>query len=115
MKKVLLLCGGRSAEHEISLISAKGILGALDRTQFSPVLVGVAKDGTWYLEDEKDYYTGEFRADRIALNTQRPRVTLAPYLSPSRKGRLEVTGQTGQAAQEFDVVFPILHGQYGEE
>lgn len=112
MKKILILCGGRSAEHEISLISAKGILGALDRTQFTPLLVGIGKDGTWYWEDEKTYFTGEFRADRIALNTQCPKVTLAPYLTQGRKGRLDVQGA---GPQEFDAVFPILHGQFGED
>jgi len=112
MKKVLLLCGGRSAEHEISLISAKGILGAMDRKLYTPLLVGVAKDGTWYWADEKNYYQGEFRADRIELNTNRPKVTLAPYLSSARQGRLEVEGLT---PQDFDVVFPILHGQFGED
>src|SRR4051794_12082846 len=107
MKKVLILCGGRSAEHEISLISAKGILGALERSKYQPILVGVAKDGTWYLEDEKDYYVGEFRADKIRLNEKKSKVTLAPYLTAARQGILQVMG--GQTI-EFDVVFPILHG-----
>jgi D-alanine-D-alanine ligase len=112
MKNVLILCGGRSAEHEISLISAKGILDALDRTQYQPCLVGIAKDGTWYWQDEKDYYQGEFIADKIRLNENRPTVTLAPYLTKGREGVLEVSG--GKRV-EFDVVFPILHGQYGED
>ncbi len=112
MKTVLLLCGGRSAEHEISLISAKGILGALDRTRYRPVLVGVAKDGTWYAEEENSYYTGDLKADSISLNTQRPKVTLAPYLNGARRGML----RTSDGVEiEFDVVFPILHGQYGED
>ena len=111
MKNVLILCGGRSAEHEISLISAKGVLDALDRSRFKPLLVGIAKDGTWYWQDEKSYFTGEFRADRIALNTQRPKVTLAPF-TEGGKGRLVVDGEKPHS---FDVVFPILHGQYGED
>ncbi len=111
MKKVLVLCGGRSAEHEISLISAKGILGAIDRRQYEPILVGVAKDGTWYHQDEGSYYLGEFRADKIRLNENRPKITLAPYVT-GKKGTLAVVdGPT----LPFDVVFPILHGQYGED
>jgi D-alanine-D-alanine ligase len=112
MKTVLILCGGRSAEHEISLISAKGILGALDRSRYTPCLVGVAKDGTWYSQDESSYYTGELRADQIRLNENRPRVTLAPYLHSQKKGLLQV--EKGNSI-EFDAVFPILHGQYGED
>lgn len=111
MKKVLVLCGGRSAEHEISLISAKGILDAMDRKRYEPILVGVAKDGTWYHQDEANYYLGEFRADKIRLNEKRPKVTIAPYVT-GKKGTLAVTdGPT----LHFDVVFPILHGQYGED
>lgn len=112
MKTVLILCGGRSAEHEISLISAKGILDALDRSQYRPFLIGVAKDGTWYAEDDQSYFSGELRADTIRLNTQCPKVTLAPYRNSAGKGVVQIEGG---AKVEFDVVFPILHGQYGED
>jgi D-alanine-D-alanine ligase len=112
MKQVLILCGGRSAEHEISLISARGVLGALDRSKYTPLIVGIAKNGTWYWEDEKNYSLGGLRADSISLNTARPQVTLAPYASASGKGLLQTSD--GQRF-EFDAVFPILHGQYGED
>ncbi len=109
-KKVLLLCGGRSDEHEISLISAKCILDALDRTQFEPVLVGITKEGTWLLENEKEFYLGEFRADKISLNLSAPKITLAPY-SVNRQGVLLCESKEFK----FDVVFPILHGPFGED
>lgn len=111
MKTVLLLCGGRSGEHEISLISAKCILDAMDRNQYAPVVVGISKNGVWYLEEEKTFYTGELRADKIALNEDAERVTLAPYLQPNGRARLEAGGRI----IEFDVVFPILHGPFGED
>ncbi len=109
--QVLILCGGRSDEHEISLISAKCVLDALDRTRYQPILVGVSKKGVWHLEHEDSFFTGEFRADKIKLNESAPRVTLAPYLSPSGRGRLEKGGE----GVEFDVVFPLIHGQFGED
>ncbi len=111
MKKVLILCGGRSEEHEISLISAKGILDALDRKLFEPLLVGISKTGVWYWEDEKDYFTGSLKADAIKLNEKRPKVTLAPYLSG---GKGHLVADNGASA-DFDVVFPIVHGQFGED
>lgn len=111
MKKVLLLCGGRSEEHEISLISAKGILDGLDRSLFDPVVVGISKKGIWYHEQPDSFFLGEFRADKIRLNEDAPSVTLAPYLSEAGRGLLNVDGKI----IEFDIVFPILHGQFGED
>ncbi len=111
MTRLLVLCGGKSSEHEISLISAKGILDALDRSLFSPVVVGISKKGVWHLEDEKTFYLGEFRADQIRLNDAGTPVTLAPYLSATGRGQLIA----GAKSIEFDAVFPILHGTYGED
>ena len=55
MKKtrVIILFGGRSAEHEISLLSARNVLSALDRARFEPVLVGIDKAGRWHRESER--------------------------------------------------------------
>jgi len=111
MKTVLILCGGRSEEHEISLISAKGILDALDRKSYKPLLVGISKTGTWHLEDENSFYVGDFRADKIKLNEKAPTVTLAPFSNEKRQGSLLCEGKTFS----FDVVFPILHGKFGED
>src|SRR6478609_10056054 len=52
-RRVLILFGGRSAEHEISLLSARNVFMALDRARFEPVLVGIDKQGRWRLESEQ--------------------------------------------------------------
>lgn len=109
--KVLILCGGRSEEHEISLISAGCILKALDRTRFEPIVVGISKEGGWHLEKEDSFYLGEFRADKIRLNTEAPKVALVPYSSSDGRGWLKAP----DAEVAFDVVFPIVHGQFGED
>ena len=111
MKTLLILCGGRSEEHEISLISAKCILDALDRKVFSPVVVGVTKKGVWHLEEEKSFFHGEVRADKIKLNESAPTVTLAPYATREGRGLLLADGKK----VEFDAVFPIIHGTFGED
>ena len=49
---VALLCGGRSSEHSISLITARGVLGAIDHEKYDVVTIGITKDGRWYLTDE---------------------------------------------------------------
>ncbi len=47
MKRVAILCGGRSSEHEISCISAGGVISAIDRSKYTPVLIGITKSGKW--------------------------------------------------------------------
>ena len=53
-KTVALLCGGRSSEHPISLITAAGVLGAIDRTAYEVITIGITRDGRWYLTDEQE-------------------------------------------------------------
>jgi D-alanine-D-alanine ligase len=53
--RVGVIFGGRSAEHEVSLQSAKNIVDALDRSRFEPVLIGIDKEGRWHLNDASDY------------------------------------------------------------
>jgi len=111
-QRVLILCGGRSDEHEISLISAHGILGALDRNLFEPLVVGISKKGVWHLHTDSKYFTvGEIRADKIALNESTPTISLQPFLNENGTGRLYSEGR----AIDFDLAFPILHGPFGED
>lgn len=110
-KNVLFLTGGKSDEHEISLISTKCALDALDRSQFNPLVVGISKEGVWYLEEESTFYRGEVRADKISLNCDAPTVSLVPFVSKDGRGTL----LAGNRSLSFDIVFPVLHGQYGED
>src|SRR5258707_202827 len=103
MKNLLLLCGGKSEEHEISLISAKCVLDAIDRTQFRPIVVGISRAGVWHLEEVKTFFLGEFRADKIILNLSAPTVTLAPFCNESKQGVLWANGKP----VTFDLVFPL--------
>ena len=49
IQRVAIICGGRSSEHEISCISAAGVLSAIDRSKYQPVLIGISKAGKWFL------------------------------------------------------------------
>jgi D-alanine-D-alanine ligase len=51
-KRVAILFGGQSSEHEISCISAGGVLGAIDRERFEPILIGITRTGKWVLVDQ---------------------------------------------------------------
>lgn len=108
---VLVVFGGRSAEHEISLVSARFVVSSLDRARFLPVLVGIDKRGVWRLLEEaqlpKSADPRENRVDESA-----PRAWLLPMPSGDKRGRLEVEGR---APIEFDIVFPVMHGPLGED
>jgi D-alanine-D-alanine ligase len=97
MKRVIILCGGASSEHEISCISAGALMQAIDRTRFEPVLVGITKSGQWVIP----------AGDQV--------LGIVDGVLPEIKSGSART--ISQAIDEIqpDVVFPILHGPYGED
>ncbi|MGB5167296.1 MAG: D-alanine--D-alanine ligase family protein [Acidimicrobiia bacterium] len=96
MSRVLLLFGGRSAEHEVSCVSAVAIHDALVEADHRVIPVGIDREGAWWIVDTAHR---PFRAEG------RPAALRLP------DGRLLV----GDAAVNYDVVFPVLHGPYGED
>ena len=109
--RVAVLFGGRSAEHEISLLSARNVVEALDRDRFEPVLVGIDKAGRWLLQEEA-LLLGATRDPRLQkLNQSAPDVTLVAHPNASGEASLSVGG----LSQPIDVVFPVLHGPMGED
>lgn len=110
--RVAVLFGGRSAEHEISLLSARFVVEMLDRDRFEPILIGIDKSGRWLLQEEA-LLLGATRDPRLAkLNQTAPDVALAAH--PGTSGDASLT--IGNAEQRsIDVVFPVLHGPMGED
>ncbi|MCX6429654.1 MAG: D-alanine--D-alanine ligase [Actinobacteria bacterium] len=101
---VAILCGGRSSEHEISCISAGGILGAIDRDIYEPVLIGITRTaGRWVLIPES-YSMGI--VDGVLPTVPED----AQEISTDLHG-FSVNGK----ALHVDVIFPMLHGPYGED
>ena len=109
--RVAILFGGRSAEHEVSLQSARNIIDAIDRDRYEPVLIGIDRDGAWYLNDDSMSLLNADDPRLIALNQQNSPVSL---VSGNRTGVLMGLGDSVQAAP-VDVLFPVLHGPYGED
>ena len=110
--RVAVLFGGRSAEHEISLLSARFVVEALDRDRFEPILVGIDKSGRWLLQEEA-LLLGASKDPRLArLNQAMPDVALVPHPDPVGATALTIDGE-GPAG--VDVVFPVLHGPMGED
>ncbi|MFT3774221.1 MAG: D-alanine--D-alanine ligase family protein [Minicystis sp.] len=110
--RVAVVFGGRSAEHEISLLSARFVVESLDRDRFEPILIGIDKSGRWLLQEEA-LLLGAARDPRLAkLNEARPDVALAAHPTPGGDAALAVSGGNPLGV---DVVFPVLHGPMGED
>src|SRR5436309_9649568 len=102
--RVVILFGGRSAEHEVSILSARNVLAALDRARFEPVLIGIDKQGRWRAQSERLLAGATGDPRRLSLEAEAPTVAVAT--TPS---------SIPQVLDRDDVVFPVLHGTYGED
>jgi D-alanine-D-alanine ligase len=100
-RRVAVLMGGRSSEHEISLASARSVLDALDRERYEVVTIEIGRDGTWALEPGTNRHELVSGSDP---DTKRPQPPV-----PATSG--EVTSTLA----EVEVVLPILHGPFGED
>lgn len=113
--RVAVIFGGRSAEHEISILSARFIVESLDRAKFEPVLIGIDKAGRWHIQEEAPLL-GSARDPRLVkLNQAMPDVALAAHPLPSGEAELAIHGAGPSAVNVVDVVFPVLHGPMGED
>ena len=101
--RVAIICGGKSSEHEISCVSANGILNAIDRNKFEPVLIGITKSGKWLLLPDDSNFS--------IVNGALPTV-------PESGIEVSITSLglvAGGKQLAIDVAFPVLHGPYGED
>ena len=104
-KIIAILYGGRTGEHEVSCRSAASVVASLDSEVYTPLLVGIDKRGNWYLQQTAAYTgSGDVRYLVIEANEER-RVTVVP-------GRGLAVGGRPLAV---DLVFPVLHGTFGED
>ncbi len=102
MKKlrVGILFGGRSAEHEVSIQSARNVFEALDKEKYEPVLIGITKKGQWVPLSESAF-------QHIASQGYRALPEQAKEKVPQLSEELQYS--------QLDVIFPVLHGPYGED
>ena len=109
--RVGVIFGGKSAEHEVSLQSAKNIVDAIDKEKFDVTLLGIDKQGHWHINDASNYLLNAENPALIALNRSNKNVALIPG---QEKQQLIESGSAGALGQ-LDVVFPIVHGTLGED
>ncbi len=109
-KRVAIVFGGRSAEHEISVISAKNVSAALDQSKFELVVIGISKQGTWYQFPD----TSVFQSIKSLNDSQLP-----PQADPVAlicvKGKPQLFSLESKKTQALDVAFPVMHGTFGED
>lgn len=109
--RVGIVFGGKSAEHEVSLQSAKNIVDAIDKTKFDVVLLGIDKQGQWHINDAANYLINANDPAHIALYRSEKNLALVPG---QNKHQL-IDASKGDALAQIDVIFPIVHGTLGED
>ncbi len=109
--KVALLFGSKSAEHEVSLRSAENVATAIDKTKYDVILIGIDKTGRWLLGDSSAQLLDTSNPKLYKLNTSNSKsVALAP------QGNGVISNLSDRSSElSIDVVFPILHGPFGED
>jgi D-alanine-D-alanine ligase len=133
--RIGVLFGGRSGEHEVSLLSAASILKSIDRRKYEVVPIGISKQGQWLMEADADrLLTGqsdtpaqlplvpadEFAVSAAVLRSGEPLHIPAPPTAPKPltidlHATSELAAPNSDFAQTLDVVFPVLHGTFGED
>ncbi|CNL52186.1 D-alanine--D-alanine ligase [Yersinia aldovae] len=109
--RVGVIFGGKSAEHEVSLQSAKNIVEAIDKEKFDVTLLGIDKQGQWHVNDVSSYLLNAENPARISLNHSNKNVALIP----GQQRQQLIAADNGSALAQLDVIFPIVHGTLGED
>lgn len=115
--RVGVLFGGKSAEHEVSLQSARNIIDGLDKNKYEVVPIGIDKHGKWLLHDPLNYLLNSADPKLIALQNSQTSVALLPESSGnlSTSDVAKFDKYSTPDVQHLDVIFPVLHGPFGED
>src|SRR5919202_6786903 len=112
--RVAVVFGGRSSEHAISCVSAGSVLTHLDRTRFEVIPVGISPDGAWVLGSAE--LSDLAIRDRTLPAVDGAGAPLTLPGDPTRKELVRLAGEApGEVLSGVDVVFPVLHGAFGED
>jgi len=106
--RVAILFGGRSGEHDVSLMSARSVLSVLDTAKYEVIQIGITRDGTWLTGADVISKFEQGKTDGLL------QVNVSP--DPSEKGIYVAEGFSGlKKWNDADVFFPVLHGTFGED
>jgi D-alanine-D-alanine ligase len=109
--KVGVVFGGKSAEHEVSLQSAKNVIEAIDKKKYEVVLIGIDQKGKWYLNEDTNYLLNASDPRLIRLYHTDEEVGLIPGEESNQLMNVSKYRRIGN----INVIFPVLHGPFGED
>ena len=103
---VAVLFGGQSSEHEVSLVSANTVISNINKEIYEVVLIGITKDGHWLkVEKQEDIVSGQWKKSQVSA-----------VISPDTSHHGVLFIENGKVTvKKIDVIFPVLHGLYGED
>lgn len=104
--KIALVFGGKSPEHEVSVNSARNIYNAIDKTKMDVLLLGIAQDGKWYLENEINLQDQQCKIGK-------DQIQLALIIGNEQNKFMRIDNQ--KYLEDVDAIFPITHGPNGED
>jgi D-alanine-D-alanine ligase len=114
--RIGILFGGRSGEHEVSLLSAASILKSIDSTKYEVIPIGITKQGQWLTSGEaQSLLAGDTKpAPTLKKNASTKPIALNAS-ADLNQGSTALAQQNGSLAKSLDVIFPVLHGTFGED
>jgi D-alanine-D-alanine ligase len=113
--RVGVVFGGRSGEHEVSIRSARAVIDAFDKERYEVVPVYISKTGKWLSPSDSIQFLPPETSRRIPRSILKSKSeAVAIIADPSQRGLVSVDGN-GTEPQRIDVLFPVLHGTYGED
>lgn len=112
--RVLVLFGGRSAEHEVSIVSARSVINALDPARYEVRPVYITRTGRWVLEPARAWAALNGGPESVLPESDGPPAGETGGL-PQRADSVALASLARGQSLEADVVFPVLHGPYGED
>ncbi|PJJ04713.1 D-alanine-D-alanine ligase [Streptomyces sp. 2333.5] len=116
--RVAVVFGGRSSEHAISVLTAGAVLRAIDRDKYDVLPIGITTDGRWALtaDDPERMAIADRRLPSVAELAESPEGSVVLPVDPTNREVVYTEpGAVPKALGEVDVVFPVLHGPYGED
>ena len=111
MKKkltILLLFGGQSAEHEVSIMSARNVAASINTNTYTLLLVYITRPGVWHHVEDVDGFVGSSHTPGLADGN-------TVFVVPSEKGAVLLNTEDGSPVASVDIAFPVLHGPCGED
>ncbi|BCW67497.1 D-alanine--D-alanine ligase [Arthrobacter sp. NicSoilB4] len=112
--RVAVLFGGRSSEHAVSCVTAAGVLGAIDQTKYEVIPIGIAKTGQWVLASG-DTHDWSLSASSLPEVASSARTVALTEIGGEHQLIVASPNEVPQELGAVDVVFPLLHGPFGED